>query len=218
MSYYLTDSSHVLITGATGAGDKYGGKTVLANWWIDNLSQSNDMVLFYNPKGHRFVRGKEVHSLEGLVSKYNAGNRQFNFVPTDTVGDHIEIVEFLRHIPGRKCVVHDEIHAVGDSDLTDWCYRQGGNIGNGSRFESADIRSIGVTQHPWDVPQSVLNNSPLLIWVGPKTQESKRYFQSMQIESAWGNIPDDLPPYHWAVIDGGEVVDINSAVPKEYSQ
>lgn len=219
MSYYLQNGAHVLITGATGAGDKYGGKTVLANWWFTESMKSGtyDMGLFFNPKGHNFVRGETVRSLTELVRSYAAGTRMFDFIPRDSVKDHNDVIRTLREVPGDKLIVHDECHEVSDSDMLDWCYRQGGNIGNGSRFASGDIRSIGVTQHPWDIPESVTNNAPLVVWVGPRTQQAKRYFQSMQITGAYEAI-GEVPPYHWSVIDAGEFVETNAAVPDRFSQ
>jgi len=220
MSYYLQNGAHVLITGATGAGDQYGGKTVLANWWFTESCRSGqyDMGLFYNPKGHNFVRGVRVRSLAELVQEYRDGTRMFDYVPSnDSVSEHTDIVATLRQVPGDKILIHDECHEVAKSDMLDWCYRQGGNVGNGSRFATGDIRSIGITQHPWDLPESVSNNSPLIVWVGPKTQQSKRYFQSMQIQGAYDQI-GDVPPYHWSVIDAGEFVETNAAVPEEFSK
>lgn len=220
MSYYLQDGSHVLITGATGAGKEYGGKTVLGNWWFANAVKSGqyDMGLFFNPKGYPWVRGVPISSLKELVAEFNEGTRMFNYTPrADTSSEHTEIIRTLRQVPGDKIIVHDEAHEVAGSDMLDWCYRQGGNIGTGARFNTGDIRSVGITQHPWDLPQSVSNNCPLICWVGPKTAQSRKYFQSMQIEGAYDEIPDDLDPYHWAVLDAGELADINAPVPEEYS-
>jgi hypothetical protein len=52
--YYLTDGGHVLISGATGAKEGYGGKTVTANWWFSEAVRKgwHDMGIFINPKGH----------------------------------------------------------------------------------------------------------------------------------------------------------------------
>ena len=48
MTYYLTDGAHVLISGATGAGDEFGGKSVLANWWFERSYARgwSDLALF----------------------------------------------------------------------------------------------------------------------------------------------------------------------------
>lgn len=51
----------------------------------------------------------------------------------------------------------------------------------------------------------------------PLVRQAKRYFQSLQLEATFRDIPDDLEPYHWCVIDGGELIDINSPVPSEYA-
>lgn len=219
MSYYLNNSAHMVVTGATGAGDGFGGKTVLANWLVEQSYTNGlvDMAVFVNPKGHRFVRGTEVRSLRDLVETYRSGDRLFNYVPkTDTAAEHEQLIRTLRKVPGEKIVAHDEAHEVSESKMLDWAFRQGGNVGTGSRFKTGDIRSIAVTQHPWDLPESVAQNAPLLVWVGPKTPQTKRFFDSMQMGSAYEEIPD-APPYHWSVVDGGEYVETNAAVPEEYA-
>jgi hypothetical protein len=218
--YYLTNGAHCLLTGATGAGEEYGGKTVLGNWWVTMAMKNglHDMGLIFNPKGHQFVRGETVRSLNQLVTAYREGSRLFNYVPTaDSAAEHDKVLLALRQTPGSKIVMHDEAHEVADSDMLDWCFRQGGNVGNGTRFRTGDIRSIGVTQHPWDLPESVTNNCPLLCWVGPKTAQSKKYFQAMQIQGAYDEIPN-TDPYHWSVIDAGEYVDTNAPVPERFAQ
>jgi hypothetical protein len=219
MSYYLTDGSHVFVTGATGAGDKFGGKTVLANWWFDRAvsTGTHDMGVFFNPKGHSFVKGSLVRSLGDLVYCYQQGDRLFNYVPSgDSVASqHDKLIRTLRKASGTKIVVHDEAHEVASSEMLDWCFRQGGNVGS-QRFKTGDIRSIAVSQHPWDIPESVAQNAPLKVWVGPTTPESKRYFDTMQISDAYAEIPE-TDPYYWTVIDGGEVVSTNKPVGEAWA-
>jgi hypothetical protein len=217
-NYYLTDFSHMAIVGATGAGDKFGGKSVLANWMYEQSVQTGfvDLAVYFNIKGHSFVRGTKCYSLEDLVKAYNAGKRLINFVPTDPIPPkHARVIDAMRKVSGEKLFVHDESHLFDESPQLNWCFRQGGNVGE--KYRTGNIRSIAVTQHPWDLEQSLRNNTPLTVWIGPKTAEAKRYFQSLQLEATFRDIPDDLEPYHWCVIDGGELIDINSPVPSEYA-
>jgi len=218
--YYLDSGAHMLITGATGAGDEFGGKTVLANWLLDNAVRSGmtDSGVFINPKGHVFVRGTVCRSRKEIVEAWQSGDRLFNYVPGSPAADHADLVKMFRQVPGSTWLVHDEAHAVADSDPLDWCFRQGGNVGN-LQFRTDNMRSIAVTQHPWDLPESVSQNAPLKVWVGPTTPESRRYFQTMQISEAYDTISSaDSDPYEWWVIDGGEVVDRNAPVPEAYAQ
>ncbi len=219
MSYYLNDNTHMLITGATGAGDNFGGKTVTANWLCERSHSQNmvDMAVFFNPKGHSFVRGTTVRTLADLVETYRSGDRLFNYIPkTDTSAEHSQLIRTLRKVPGEKLVIHDEAHEVADSKMLDWCFRQGGNVGR-DRYETGNIRSIAVTQHPWDLPESVSQNCPLMVWVGPTTPQTKRYFSTMQMPGAYEEIPGDSEPYCWSVIDAGEYIETNAPVPEEYA-
>lgn len=216
--YYLTDFSHMLIVGATGAGDKFGGKTVLGNWLYHNAVQSGfvDIGIFFNVKGHNFIRGTKCYGLKDVVEAYNTGSRLINYIPRDNVMvEHSRLVEVFRKVSGSKIFVHDESHVLEDSKELDWCFRQGGNVGE--KYRTDNIRSIAITQHPWDLEQSLLNNTPLTVWIGPKTAEAKRYFQTMQLERTYEEIPEDLDSYHWCVIDGGELVTINAPVPQDYA-
>lgn len=221
MSYYLDNSAHMLVVGATGAGDGFGGKTVMANWLFERSYAKNhvDMGLFYNPKGHTFVEGSQVRTLGNLVDQYQNGERLFNYVPrTDSEAEHTQLIRALRKVRGQKLIVHDETHEYADSKMLDWCFRQGGNVGNGNRFETGDIRSISVTQHPWDLPEDVSHNAPLLVVVGPKSGQLSAFFDSLRMGDAYDEIPSDKPAYTWSVIDGGEYVETNAPVPKEYAE
>lgn len=220
MSDYLNNTAHVLCTGVTGAGDGFGGKTVLCNYLLERAIESGeiDCGIFFNVKGHGFVRGVKCHNIKQVATLWNEGERLFNYVPTsdNPQAEHSKLLDTFRRVSGKKWFVHDECHLLNGSSELDWCFRMGGNVGNG-RYRTGNIRSIAITQHPWDLDQSVLNNCPLTFWVGPKTPESKRYFQTMQLASVYENMPD-MKPYHWAVIDGGRLVEINSPVPEEYAK
>lgn len=216
--YYLTDFTHMLITGSTGSGSEYGGKSVLSGWIADNSVKSGfvDISIIFNVKGHDFFPGEKCYSIKDVVTSYNSGNKIINYIPDETpIAEHSRLVEVFKKVSGRKLFVHDEAHMLSDSPELDWCFRQGGNVG--SKYRTGNIRSIAVTQHPWDLKNSTLNNTPLIVWIGPKTAQAKRYFQTMQIESAYKQIPENIEPYHWAVIDAGEFVEINAPVPQKYA-
>jgi hypothetical protein len=217
--YYLTDGGHVLISGATGAKAEYGGKTTTANWWFEQSVECgwHDVGLFYNPKGHDFIRGERVDSLRELAEAYRSGTRLFNYCPPVSVTDqgaleeqHGEIVETLRQLPGEKIVVHDEAQSYPGPALN-WCLAQGGNLDEGS------MRSLLLTQRPWNMPEELLANMPVKIWVGPVTSEGRRFFKTWEMGGAIAQVEEDTGPYHWAVTDGGEYQHTNPPVPEEYA-
>jgi hypothetical protein len=224
MSYYLSDGSHVLISGATGAGDDYGGKSVLANWWFQKSVSKNhhDMGLFFDPKGLSYVeRGdvRRVQSLKGLAQSYRAGNRLFAYHPRATGDDleaeHDRVVATLRQLPGRKIMVHDEAQSFADGSLR-WCLSQGGNMSN-SAEETDDIRSLVVTQRPWNLSETLRANMPLKIWVGPFGNEARKFFQSEQMSGAAAKVESNTGPYRWSVTDGGDYITTHAPVPEDFA-
>jgi len=223
-TYYLTDGSHVLISGATGAGDDYGGKSVLANWWFQNsvVKGWHDVGLFYNPKGLGYVNRKDrvrrVRSLKGLAESYRDGYRLFDFYPRDggSPASHEPVIEFLRNLPGRKIVAHDEAQSYLDSAGLEWCLSQGGNMENSSE-PTDDIRSLVITQRPWNMPEKERANMPLKIWVGPFGNEAEHFFDAERMDRAAKQVKEATGPYHWSVTDGGDYVETNSPVPEEYA-
>jgi hypothetical protein len=216
--FYLTDGAHVFITGATGAGDEFGGKTVLLNWWVTRAVEQghHDLGLIFNSKGHSFMRGKTVRTLQDLADAYRSGYRLFNFIPMNSEADHETVMQMLRELPGSKIVGHDEAHEYADSEMLDWMFRQGGNVEDSIRFETGNIRSLLTSQHPWDLPEAVTNNVPLFVYLGRKSPQAKRYFTTMQIAGAYEQMPD-MDPYEWTVFNAGEFVEKNPPVPEEYA-
>lgn len=218
--YYLTDNTHVLIAGATGAGRKYGGKTVTANWWVTRAVESgeHDVGLFWNPKGQSFIRGRTVESLKGLAESYRAGYRHFDYRPAHghEVEEHGDVVAFLRNVPGNKIVAHDEAQDLRDADSLDWCLSQGGNLRD-SDFTTGDIRSLVLTQRPWNLPEELRANMPLKVWVGPFGQEARRYFRDEQMREAAEKIEQATGQYRWSVTDAGDYVETHAPVPEEFA-
>lgn len=225
MSYYLTDGAHCLIAGATGAGSDYGGKSVLANWWFQQSVERgwHDMGLFYDPKGLSYVdqsdQVRRVSSLKGLAESYRAGYRMFAYYPNydDLDAEHARVIEMLRQLPGSKIVVHDEAqeYATEDSALN-WCLSQGGNMAN-SRETTDDIRSLVVTQRPWNLGETYRANMPLKVWVGPFGNEASKFFQVEQMKTAGRQVANRTAPYHWSVTDGGDYVTTHEPVPEDYA-
>lgn len=214
---------HSFISGLSGAGADKGGKTALGNWWIYNAvnnHQHPEIGVFFNPKAENFIKGRTARSLADIRDGLVDGHRVFDVrVPegADTVSVHERLIKFLRSIDGTKIVAHDEAYQYGDSDMLEWSLRQGGNIGDSERWQSGDMQSLVITQHPWDIPEKVAQNAPVKVWVGPAVGESDRYFSAMQIGSAKDKIRQHTGPHKWSVIDGGEYVETNPPVPDEYA-
>jgi len=213
MSYYLTDGGHVLIAGATGARDDYGGKSVLANWWYSELVEKGhrDVGLYLNPKGHSFVEGAHGRSLSELAEAYRRGKRRLSLdvqAPDAAIG-------FLEELIGREgssaVAVLDEAWAYAGSQKVNEAVRQLGNLDGGG------IRSLVVSQRAWDLPDAVLNSCPVKVWVGPLTSEGKRYFETMGMSEVGDALDGRMGAYQWAVVDGGELQEINDPVPEAYA-
>lgn len=213
--YYLTDNGHVLISGATGAKEEYGGKTTTANWWFEQSVEQgwHDVGVFVNPKGHSKIRGQTVSTLKGLAQSYKHGKRLFDYRldHDDAEGDHQRLVEMLRGLPGEKILVHDEAQMYRDAESLNWCLSQGGNLDSGS------IRSLVLTQRPWNLPEEHRANMPVKIWVGPVTSEGRKFFEVEHMRGAISEVEEDIAPYHWAVTDGGEYQHTNPPVPEDYA-
>lgn len=216
--YYLSDGSHVLIAGATGAGSEYGGKSVLSNWWVSNAVESSlaDVGVYINPKGLGYVRGARVSSLKGMAESYRSGNRLFD-VRMSSVEQHERLTRFLRELPGEKIVAHDEAQSYRDSEGLNWLLSQGGNMANSSE-PTGNIRSLVVTQRPWNLSEELRANMPLKVWVGPFGTEARRFFETERMHSAAELTEKATAAYHWTVTDGGDYVSTNAPVPEEYAQ
>lgn len=218
-TYYLTDGSHVLISGATGAGEQYGGKSVLANWWYEQSVAKgwHHLGVYVNPKGLGYVRGTTVRSLQGLAQSYQAGKRLFDYRPDgDLEAAHDRVTRMLRNLPGEKIVVHDEAQEYRGTDSLNWLLAQGGNMRN-SAEETDDIRSLVVTQRPWNLSEELRANMPLKVWVGPFGNEATHFFEAERMGAAADKVEANTGPYHWSVTDGGDYVETLPPVPEEYA-
>ena len=220
--YYLTDGSHVLLAGATGSGAEYGGKSVTANWWYCGSVESgwHDLGVYFDPKGLSFVRRRadaSVSSLKGFAEAFRAGKRRIQYRPAyETLEtEHVRLREFLRQLPGTKLVVHDEAHEY--DDVLGWWLSQAGNLGNSETETTGSIRSLCVTQRPWNLPEELRANMPVKVWVGPLGNEGRRFLQSEQMETAAVEIGANTGQYRWSVTDAGEYVHTNPPVPEKYA-
>jgi len=209
VTYYLADGGHVLITGATGARDDYGGKSVLANWWASELVEKGhrDVGLVVNPKGHSFYRGAHGGHLDDLAESYRQGERVLSL----DVQAPDAAVAFVEELPGSAVVVFDEAWDYSQSQKLNEAVRQLGNVDGGG------IRSLVVSQRAWDLPDAIRNSCPLKVWVGPLTSEGRRYFETMGQGGAADAIEGEMGAHEWAVVDGGELQDINQPVPERYA-
>lgn len=216
--YYLLDGTHVLIAGATGSGDEYGGKSVLANWWFDQSVRKGhrELGVYINPKRLRFVRGTTVSSLKGMAEAYQSGKRRFDVRFTGEEA-HGRLMRMLRRLPGDKIVVHDEAQSYRSAESLDWALSQAGNLAH-SDEPTGDIRSLVVTQRPWNLPEQQRANMPLKIWVGPFGSEAKRFFQSEAMGEAADKVETATGPYRWSVTDGGDYIRTHAPVPAEYAE
>lgn len=217
-SYYLTDGSHVLISGATGAGEEFGGKSVLANWWFSQSVRQgwHDLGLFYNPKGLNYVRGRTVSSLQGLAQSYRAGYRLFDYRPRDVVEEHEAVIDTLEQLPGSKIVGHDEAQSYQGSPKLSRSLAQLGNMGSAS-MPTDDIRSLVITQRPWNLTEELRANMPLKVWVGPFGNEAEHFFNAERMTAAGEKVRENTGAYRWSVTDAGEYVETNPPVPEEFA-
>lgn len=217
--YYLTDGAHVLIAGATGAGDQYGGKSVLANWWFEQSVERgwHDLGVYFNPKRLGFVRGQTVTSLLELAEAYRDGARLLDYhVTGDRQAAHAELVEFLRGLPGGKIAVHDEAQSLVGGGSLDTCLAELGNM-DSSKEPTDSIRSLVLTQRPWNLPEEHRANMPLKIWVGPFGNEASHFFNVEQMGNAAAEVREETGPYRWSVTDAGDYVETNRPVDKSYA-
>jgi len=204
--YYLTSGGHVLVSGATGAGDRYGGKSSTAHWWIENLISNGwiDSAFVVDP-GNGPYQYQEYQTLRGMAQAYQSGARRFSWPRESGITD---LVTFVDELPGSACIVFDEAWMYSDAEGMIDTIR---NLGN----QEDPVRGIVVSQRAWDLPDSIRNSCPLKVWVGPITSEGEQYFKT----NGMGHIADDCDPdrYHWIVTDGGELVDRNPPVPGEFA-
>lgn len=215
----LADGTHVLIAGATGSGEEYGGKTVLANWWFEGAVQKGHVAMgvFFNAKKFTFVRGETVESLDELADAYAEGVRLFDYRPQgDRAEEHAALMQLLLVLPGKKIVVHDEAQSYRGDSLHD-ALAEWGNM-EGADLPTDDIRSLVLTQRPWNLPEEYRLNLPVKVWVGPFGSEAETFFDSEKMQAAAARTKEETGPYRWTITDAGDYVDTMDPVPAAYAE
>lgn len=204
---FLTDNSHVLLSGVTGSGETAGGKTATANWWQTQLVEQGhvEWSITYDPKGGQFT-GQTVRGPTEAADAVQAGANQLNWWPrheSDLADQHDDAIRFAEGLRGSVVVVHDDAVTYADADSLQWATALAGNPGKGQD----PIKSIVVSQDPWDLPRKgVRANINNLGWVGEPTPEMERYYDVMRR----GHVAEEIAerhtaPYMWSVHDGSEL-------------
>lgn len=210
---YFTDRAHMLISGVSGSRTDYGGKTALANWWLDQWGHCFDLALFLNFKRDDNVRGERVATLDELADAIAAGKSHINYVPEnpDWQEEHERLQEFIRALPDdmSKIIVHDEAPEYDDESLL-YFVRVAGNGNN--------CKSLVVAQSPTDLSTSVRNQC-VPVWVGPTTEQNKHYFKANSYSNHYEFIQQVHDPYFWTVITGpgDDDRDHYQPVPEDYA-
>jgi hypothetical protein len=214
---WLTDRSHILIAGPTGARTQYGGKTALANWWASTHGvASKDRVLFCNmklddaPERHADAVARDVDEVAGAMAD---GARHICLSPHDHDWEAVSrrVRAFVRELPSdmEKMVVLDEAPEL-DDDVLGWFARVAGN-GNATK-------TLFLSQNPGDMPTSLRTNV-ILCWVGPATGNNKHVFQANNRMTHFEFIRENHEPYEWSVLLGPDDQDREHMppVPEEYA-
>lgn len=217
MTDYLTDRSHILIAGVTGARTDYGGKTALANWWATKWGRSAfGLVLFLNFKQDRAPAEYaeiEVDSIEGVATAMSEGHTHICLTPTDPDWQavHDRVRDFVDALPKEidKLVVHDEAPEYDDESLM-WFVRVAGN--------GANCKSLVIAQAPGDLSMAVRRQT-ILCWVGPVSEDNRHVFQANHRENHYRWMREHHEPYQWSVLLGPEDSDRDTfePVPEEYA-
>jgi hypothetical protein len=214
---FLTDNSHVLLSGVTGSGEAAGGKTATANWWADRLVEAGhfDYAVAFDPKGRQF-RGTDVTGVRDAASAVEDGARRLDWSPegrADLAERHDMAARFVEGTAGSVVMVHDDAALYADGDGLAWATALGGNPGPGDY----PVKSLVVTQDPWDLPRKAVRaNLANVGWVGPMTDDAARYFDVMQKSGMADVVRAEHDAFWWSVHDGAEVHTF-TPVPGEYA-
>lgn len=214
---YLTDRSHMLIAGVTGARTHYGGKTALATWWCDVWGrQSNDVVIFGNfklddaPEEHADA---VVHTVEEIAPAIRDGATFITLSPTssDWEAVHRRLRAAVDALPKdlNKLVVHDESPELDEEALL-WFVRVAGNGSN--------CKSLVIAQAPGDLGMGVRRQC-ILTWIGPATEDNRHVFSANKRENHFDYIREEHDPYVWTVLlgPGDDDRDTFDPVPEDYA-
>lgn len=211
MTDYLTDRSHILISGVTGARTDYGGKTGLANWIATAWGrQFFGLVLFLNfkqdAKPAEFAE-VEVDDVQGVAEAMSKGHTHICLTPADPDWQavHDRVRGFIDALPKDidKLVVHDEAPEYDDESLM-WFVRVAGN--------GANCKSLVIAQAPGDLSMAVRRQT-ILCWVGPVSEDNRHVFQANHRENHYRWMRENHDPYQWSVLLGPEDSDRDTFEP-----
>lgn len=204
MTDYLADTTHLLVTGPTGARTNYGGKSSLTAWLADNPLRERELVIVLNVKQDDFADVledyEEVASVDELADAMADGHRRVIITPQtadwETVSANLEA--FIRELPSdmTKAVILDEVPEL-DEDAVLRFTRLHGN--------GASCKTVALAQSPTDVSGSVVKNC-VPVWIGPAPGSYDAWFRAHDL----GEHIDTLHaqnPYEWSVLLGPDAAD-----------
>jgi len=218
---FVTDSSPVLLSGATGSNARAGGKTATANWWMDSLvaGEHVEYAVAYDPKGGQFV-GERVETAEEAAEAVRQGARRIDWTrPSATAGNLDEwftaATRFADGLPGEAVIVADDAQMYPDSAGLAGAVSMGGNPGP----DGDAVKTIVTAQDPWDLPRTAVRvNLNNLGWVGPMTDAGRRYFETFSLEGVADDVDDrHTEPFVWSVWDGMDLLTFDP-VPEQYAE
>lgn len=196
---YLTDTSHLLLLGPTGARTVYGGKTALATWLADGPLRERELVLFVNVKQDDVADVledyREVSTVREVGEAMGDGARRIVLTPNDpdweAVSERVE--SFVRELPADmgKAVVLDEVPELDERAVLSFARVHG----NG-----ANCKLVAISQGATEVSQSVVNCC-IPIWIGPKPGSYDAWFRSNDLGSHIEPL-NAHEPYEWSVLLG----------------
>ena len=214
---YLTDRSHLLIAGVTGARTDYGGKTSLANWLAATHGRaSTDLALFVNvklddaPERHADAVATNLQEVAGAMRD---GATFVCLSPTraDWGAVSRDVREFVEALPRdlEKMVVLDEAPEL-DEEALRWFVRVAGN--------GAACKTVVLAQAPGDLDMAVRRQT-LLCWIGPATEDNRHVFEANHRGNHFDYILEEHDPYVWSVMTGPADQDRDTfePVPEKYA-
>jgi len=212
---YLTDRTHMLITGVTGSRTNYGGKTSLATWWADTHGRaSTDVVLYLNvkldepPEEHAGVVARNLQEVGEAIGE---GHQFVCFSPMDHDWEDVSVRfrDFVARLDRdlEKLVVLDEGPEL-DEDAILWFLRVAGNGNN--------CKTLLLSQEPGAVPG---RGQCSLVWVGPVQENQRHVFRANNRENHFDAMQREHEPYHWSVLTGpgDDDRDHYRPVPEKYA-
>lgn len=197
---YLTDRSHILIAGVTGARTKFGGKTSLATWWADTHGRASfDQVVFGNfkhddaPERYADAVARTVEEVAGALGN---GAEFVTLSPTNSdwelVSERLRALVDAMDPDKEKLVVLDESPEL-EPEALEWFARVAGN--------GASTKTLILSQAPGDLPMTVRRQC-ILCWVGPVSENNRHVFRSNNRENHFDAIREEHDPYEWSVLVG----------------